>query len=161
MSPDIERCVDGESWPPGTGCIRVPGIASATQATPEVAPGGDGNVCGLIRHAYGWTMRHGPCADVMNITFPRSENHAALADPIEFRAVEKKRRIICKVSHATLHWANPETAGKESIQDLWNRYIDFVEDVAARRIELGYFESDGSIVVRLEDLTQARRAARS
>jgi len=97
----------------------------------------------------------------MKVTFPRSENRAKLADPIEFHAVEKKRRILCKVSHATLHWANPETAGKETIQDLWNRYIDFVEDVAARRIELGYFESDGSIVVRLEDLAQARRAARS
>ena len=97
----------------------------------------------------------------MNITFPRSENRAQLADPIEFRAVEKKRRILCKVSHATLHGADRGTAGKETIQELWNRYIDFVEDVAARRIELGYFESDGSIVVRHEDLAQARRAARS
>jgi hypothetical protein len=33
--------------------------------------------------------------------------------------------------------------------------------VAARRIELGYFESDGSVVVRDADLEQARRAARS
>ena len=68
---------------------------------------------------------------------------------------------LCKVSHATLHGADRDTAGKETIQELWNRYIDFVEDVAARRIELGYFERDGSIVVRDEDLEQARRAARS
>jgi hypothetical protein len=97
----------------------------------------------------------------MRITFPRSENRAKLPDPIEFYAVEKKRRILCLVGHATLHDADRDAASKESIQELWNRYIDFVEDVAARRIELGYFERDGSIVVRGEDLEQARRAARS
>jgi hypothetical protein len=97
----------------------------------------------------------------VRITFPRSENRARLPDPIEFFAVEKKRRILCKVTHATLHNADRDTSGKETIQELWNRYIDFVEDVAARRIELGYFERDGSIMVRDEDLEQARRAARS
>lgn len=97
----------------------------------------------------------------MRITFPRSEKRSKLPDPIEFLAVERKRRIVCRVSHATLHGANRSAAGKETIQELWNRYIDFVEDVAARRIELGYFEHDGSIIVRDEDLEQARRAARS
>jgi hypothetical protein len=97
----------------------------------------------------------------MRITFPRSEKRDKLPDPIEFYAVEKKRRILCRVSHATLHDADRDATGKETIQELWNRYIDFVEDVAARRIELGYFERDGSIVVRDEDLEQARRAARS
>ena len=97
----------------------------------------------------------------MNIIFPRTEDRTKLADPVEFRAVERKRRILCKVSHATLRGADRHTTGKETILELWNRYIDFVEDVAARRIELGYFESDGSIVVRHEDLAQARRAARS
>jgi hypothetical protein len=106
-------------------------------------------------------MGHDPKADVVRITFPRSENRAKLPDPIEFFAVEKKRRILCKVTHATLHNADRDASGKETIQELWNRYIDFVEDVAARRIELGYFERDGSIVVRDEDLEQARRAARS
>lgn len=95
----------------------------------------------------------------MRITFPRSEKRTGLLDPIEFLAVEKRRRIVCKVSHATLHEADRDGSGKESIQELWNRYIDFVEDVAARRIELGYFERDGSIVVRDEDLEQSRRAA--
>jgi hypothetical protein len=65
------------------------------------------------------------------------------------------------VSHATLYGADRDSAGKVAIHELWNRYIDFVEDVAARRIELGFFESDGSIVVRHEDLAQARRAAKS
>ena len=74
--------------------------------------------------------------------------------------MEKKRRILCKVTHATLHDADRDGARKETIHDLWNRYIDFVEDVAARRIELGYFESDGSIFVRDSDLEQARRTAR-
>jgi len=97
----------------------------------------------------------------VRITFPRSENRARLPDPIEYFAVEKKRRILCKVTHATLHNADRDPSGKETIQELWNRYIDFVEDVAARRIELGYFERDGSIMVRDEDLEQARRAARS
>jgi hypothetical protein len=96
----------------------------------------------------------------MRITFPRSENRARLNDPVEFIAIERKRRIVCKVSHATLHNADRDISGKETIQELWNRYIDFVEDVAARRIELGYFEGDGSIVVRDVDLEQARRAAR-
>jgi hypothetical protein len=95
----------------------------------------------------------------MRITFPRSEKRVTLPDPIEFFAVERKRRILCKVSHATLHAADRDGMGKETIQELWNRYIDFVEDVAARRIELGYFERDGSIVVRDEDLEQSRRAA--
>lgn len=97
----------------------------------------------------------------MKVTFPRSENRSRLADPIEFHAVEKKRRILCRVSHATLYGTGRDADGKVTIQELWNRYIDFVEDVAARRIELGYFESDGSIVVRHEDLAHARRAARS
>ena len=97
----------------------------------------------------------------MKITFPRTEHVGKLSDPIEFRAVEKKRHIICRVSHATLHHADRDNGGKATIHELWNRYIDFVEDVAARRIELGYFENDGSIVVREEDLEQARRAARS
>ena len=96
----------------------------------------------------------------MRISFPRAENRTNLPDPIEFYAVEKRRRILCRVSHATLHDADRDTMGKETIQELWNRYIDFVEDVAARRIELGYFERDGSITVRDEDLEQARRAAR-
>jgi Protein of unknown function (DUF1488) len=95
----------------------------------------------------------------MRITFPRTENRAKLPDPIEFYALEKKRRILCRVSHATLHDADRDGNGKASIQELWNRYVDFVEDVAARRIELGYFERDGSIVVRDEDLEQSRRAA--
>ena len=94
----------------------------------------------------------------MRITFPR-EHRAKLTDPIEFYAVERKRRILCRVSHATLHDADRDGTSKASIQELWNRYIDFVEDVAARRIELGYFERDGSIVVRDEDLEQSRRAA--
>ena len=96
----------------------------------------------------------------MRITFPRAEKRTGLPDPIEFIAVEKKRRIVCKVSHATLHEADRDSSGRETTQELWNRYIDFVEDVAARRIELGYFESDGSVVVRDSDLEQARRAAR-
>jgi hypothetical protein len=96
----------------------------------------------------------------MRISFPRAENRTKLPDPIEFYAVERKRRILCRVSHATLHDADRDGAGSETIQELWNRYIDFVEDVAARRIELGYFERDGSITVRDEDLEQARRAAR-
>jgi hypothetical protein len=96
----------------------------------------------------------------LRVTFPRSVNRTKMPDPIEFFAVEKKRRILCKVTHATLHNADQDASGKETIQELWNRYIDFVEDVAARRIELGYFERDGSIVVRDEDLEQARRAAR-
>ena len=95
----------------------------------------------------------------MRITFPRAENRAKLPDPIEFIAIERKRKITCKVSHATLHDADRDGAGKATIHELWNRYIDFVEDVAARRIELGYFERDGSIVVRDEDLEQSRRAA--
>jgi len=105
-------------------------------------------------------MGHGPPENVMRISFPRTEKRAKLTDPIEFLAVEKKRRIVCRVSHATLHGADRDLSGNETIQELWNRYIDFVEDVAARRIELGYFERDGSIVVRDEDLEQARRAAR-
>ncbi len=96
----------------------------------------------------------------MRITFPRDEKRARLSDPIEFYAVERKRRILCKVSHATLHEADRDITGKETTQELWNRYIDFVEDVAARRIELGYFERDGSVIVRDQDLEQARRAAR-
>jgi uncharacterized protein DUF1488 len=96
----------------------------------------------------------------MRISFPRAENRTHLPDPIEFYAVEKRRRILCRVSHATLHDADRDSSGSETIQELWNRYIDFVEDVAARRIELGYFERDGSITVRDEDLEQARRAAR-
>ncbi len=95
----------------------------------------------------------------MRITFPRTENRAKLPDPIEFQALEKKRRILCRVSHATLRSADRDSGGKASIQELWNRYVDFVEDVAARRIELGYFERDGSIAVRDEDLEQSRRAA--
>jgi hypothetical protein len=95
----------------------------------------------------------------MRITFPRTENRAKLPDPIEFYALEKKRRILCRVSHATLRDADRDGNGTASIQELWNRYVDFVEDVAARRIELGYFERDGSIVVRDEDLEQSRRAA--
>jgi hypothetical protein len=95
----------------------------------------------------------------MRIHFPRSEKRVTLPDPIEFFAVERKRRILCKVSHATLHAADRDGTAKETIQELWNRYIDFVEDVAARRIELGYFERDGSIMVRDEDLEQSRRAA--
>ena len=95
----------------------------------------------------------------MRIAFPRGESRGKLTDPIEFLAVERKRRIVCRVSHATLHDADRDAAGKATIQELWNRYIDFVEDVAARRIELGYFERDGSIVVRDEDLEQSRRAA--
>ncbi len=95
----------------------------------------------------------------MRISFPR-EHRTNLPDPIEFYAVERKRRVLCRVSHATLHAADRDSTGKETIQELWNRYIDFVEDVAARRIELGYFERDGSITVRDEDLEQARRAAR-
>lgn len=95
----------------------------------------------------------------MRITFPRAENRAKLPDPIEFVALERKRKITCKVSHATLHDADRDGKGKATIHELWNRYIDFVEDVAARRIELGYFERDGSIVVRDEDLEQSRRAA--
>ena len=105
-------------------------------------------------------MQDGPQDDVMTINFPRSENRSKLPDPIEFIAVERKRRIVCRVSHATLHDADRDTSGKVSTEELWKRYIDFVEDVAARRIELGYFESDGSIDVRDEDLEQARRAAR-
>jgi len=97
----------------------------------------------------------------MRITFPRTHSRTKLPDPIEFVALERKRRIVCKVSHATLHDADRDASGKETIQELWNRYIDFVEDVAARRIELGYFERDGSVVVRDADLEQARRAARS
>ena len=96
----------------------------------------------------------------MRISFPRAEHRDKLPDPIEFYAVEKKRRILCRVSHATLHAADRDSTGKETIQELWNRYVDFVEDVAARRIELGYFERDGSITVRDEDLEQARRTAR-
>jgi len=96
----------------------------------------------------------------MRVTFPRSENRATLPDPIQFTAVEGKRRIVCKVSHATLLGADRDAAGAEPVRDLWNRYIDFVEDVAARIIELGDFESDGSVIVRDKDLERARRAAR-
>ncbi|MEO8345203.1 MAG: DUF1488 family protein [Betaproteobacteria bacterium] len=95
----------------------------------------------------------------MRIAFPRGESRGKLTDPIEFLAVERKRRIVCRVSHATLHDADRDSGGKATIHELWNRYIDFVEDVAARRIELGYFERDGTIVVRDEDLEQSRRAA--
>ena len=114
----------------------------------------------MIPPAVALTMRHDPRDDIVKITFPRSEKRAKLTDPIEFVAVERKRRIVCRVSHATLHDADRDLSGKETIQELWNRYIDFVEDVAARRIELGYFERDGSVIVRDEDLEQARRAAR-
>jgi hypothetical protein len=95
----------------------------------------------------------------MRVTFPRSEKRTTLPDPILFMAVEGKRRIICKVAHSTLHGADRDAAGRETIHELWNRYIDFVEDVAARIIELGYFESDGSVIVRDKDLERARRAA--
>ena len=72
----------------------------------------------------------------MNITFPRSENRATLTDPIEFRAVEKKRRILCKVSHATLHWANPETAGKETISETPGCcYVNSADSFASRHVE--------------------------
>jgi hypothetical protein len=93
----------------------------------------------------------------MRISFPRNENRNTLSDPIRFFAVEGKRRILCKISHAALHYADRDNAGRGPIQELWNRYIDFAEDVAARRIELGYFESDGSVVVRDDDLERVRR----
>jgi hypothetical protein len=95
----------------------------------------------------------------MRVTFPRSENRTTLSDPIRFTAVEGKRRIVCKVAQATLLAADRNATGRETIHELWNRYIDFVEDVAARIIELGYFEPDGSVVVRDKDLERARRAA--
>jgi Protein of unknown function (DUF1488) len=93
----------------------------------------------------------------MRISFPRAETKTPLSDPIQFFAIEGKRRIVCKISHAALHYADRDAADKEPIQALWNRYIDFAEDVAARRIELGYFESDGSVVVRDDDLERVRR----
>jgi hypothetical protein len=105
-------------------------------------------------------MRHDPRDDIVKITFPRTEKRAKLTDPIAFVAVERKRPIVCRLSLTTLHDADRALTGTETIQELWNRYIDFVEDVAARRIELGYFERDGSVIVRDEDLEQARRAAR-
>lgn len=93
----------------------------------------------------------------MRITFPRDRPRGKLTDPILFQAVEGRRRIVCKIAHATLHYADRDSAGKEPIQELWNRYRDFAEDVAARRIELGYLESDGSVVVRDDDLERVRR----
>ena len=93
----------------------------------------------------------------MSISFARTEDRSHMPDPIQFVATSPRGKVSCKISHETLHGADRDENSHETIRELWNRYIDMVEEAAAEKILDGGFEPDGSIVVRLKDLEDMRR----
>ena len=93
----------------------------------------------------------------MSISFARTEDRTHMPDPIQFFATSPKGRVLCKISHETLHDADRDENSHETVRELWNRYIDMVEEAAAEKILGGDVEPDGSIVVRLKDLEDMRR----
>ena len=93
----------------------------------------------------------------MTIKFPRNEDRSHLPDPISFYADTPAGRILCKVFRETLHEADRDENAHETARELWNRYIDMIEEAAAEKILDGRFEADGTIVVRDEDLERMRR----
>lgn len=93
----------------------------------------------------------------MAITFARHEDRSHLPDPIPFEATTVKGRVRCVVSVATLREADGDQYAHETPRELWNRYVDMVEEAAAGKIRAGGFEPDGTIVVRDEDLEAMRR----
>jgi hypothetical protein len=93
----------------------------------------------------------------MSITFARHEDRTHLPDPIAFYANTVKGPVLCKVSVATLHQADGDARAHETARELWNRYIDMVEEAAAEKILAGRFEPDGTIVIRDDDLEAMRR----
>ncbi len=80
-----------------------------------------------------------------------------MPDPIAFFARTATGRVLCKVSHETLHAADRGQGAHETARELWNRYVDMIEEAAAEKILNGGFEPDGTIVVRYEDLEAMRR----
>ena len=95
----------------------------------------------------------------MPIFFPRDEDRAHLPDPIQFFAETETGRVLCKISYETLQDADRDGGRQETERELWNRYVDFVEEVAEEKILDGQFEPDGSIVVRYADIERVRRDA--
>jgi hypothetical protein len=93
----------------------------------------------------------------MTISFPRDEDRSHMPDPITFFARTATGRVLCKVSHETLHDADRGQGADETARELWNRYVDMVEEAAAEKILNGGFEPDGTIVVRYHDLEAMRR----
>ncbi|HSV17736.1 MAG TPA: DUF1488 family protein [Casimicrobiaceae bacterium] len=93
----------------------------------------------------------------MSITFARHEDRTHIHDPIAFYATTVDGRVLCKVSVATLRQADGDENAQETARELWNRYVDMVEEAAAEKILAGGFEPDGTIVVRDEDLEAMRR----
>jgi hypothetical protein len=93
----------------------------------------------------------------MTISFARNEDRSHMPDPIPFFATSPSGKVLCKVPHETLHDADRDENAHETIRELWNRYVDMVEEAAAEKILNGDFEPDGSIVVRSDDLEAMRR----
>jgi hypothetical protein len=93
----------------------------------------------------------------MTISFPRDEDRTHLPDPIPFYAKTVTGRVLCEVYRETLHEADRDEPVHETTRELWNRYIDMVEEAAAEKILNGEFEPDGTIVVRDADLEGIRR----
>lgn len=93
----------------------------------------------------------------MTIKFPRNEDRSHLPDPIPFYADTPAGRVRCKVFRETLHEADRDENAHETTRELWNRYIDMIEEAAAEKILDGRFEADGTIIVRDEDLERMRR----
>ena len=80
-----------------------------------------------------------------------------MPDPIPFFAKTATGRVLCKVAHETLHSADRDRSGEETTRELWNRYIDMLEEAAAEKILDGAFEPDGTIVITFDDLEAMRR----